>query len=244
MSTGPLIQEYKILSSDADLYRRLRISRLFTLLQEAAIAHTEALGFGREMTLDRGYLWVVALQQVRIRRLPCYDETVRLESIPGETMHTLYPRHTRMTDRQGNELLSASAIWTLIDARSRTMTAPEQTGVQIHAIAADWQGFFPKPPRAASEADQLEWTVPYSAADLNGHMNNAKYLDLAEDLMPERLRAGAVREIFAEYAGEVLAGERLRLCREAGADRFLLTGHLAKRVFRIGLNYDMGDETA
>ena len=54
--------EYRILSSDTDANRRLRLSRLFTLLQEASIAHTTELGMGREKTLDRGLLWIVTLQ--------------------------------------------------------------------------------------------------------------------------------------------------------------------------------------
>ena len=65
--------EYKILSSDTDANRTLRLSRLMTMLQEASIAHTTALGMGREMTLDRGLLWIVTLQQAKITRLPVYD---------------------------------------------------------------------------------------------------------------------------------------------------------------------------
>ncbi|MFM5883709.1 acyl-ACP thioesterase domain-containing protein, partial [Methanobrevibacter gottschalkii] len=75
---------FTVLASDTDCLRRLRLSRLFTLLQEAAIAHTEALGMGRAMTLDRGLLWIVALQHAKITRLPLFDERVVLESVPGK----------------------------------------------------------------------------------------------------------------------------------------------------------------
>ena len=245
MTMEPYLHEYKILSSDTDLCRRLRLSRLFTLLQEAAIAHTEALGFGRSMTLDRGCLWVVTLQEIRILRLPVYDETVRLESVPGETMHTLYPRYYRISDQNGEDLLTAASIWTLIDEKERKMTSPKETGVLIHGIDAPWESFFPRPPKSASDADELRWTVPYSATDLNGHMNNAKYIDLAEDLMPDELRRRRIRQIRAEYACELRLGEELRLCREQRDGSFLLSGHLARRVFRIGLEYEEnGDENA
>ena len=241
---GPYLREYRILSSDTDPYRRLRLSRLFTLLQEAAIAHTEALGFGRRMTLDRGFLWVITHQQVKIRRLPVYDETVRLESVPGETMHTLSPRYYRITDQDGEELLTAASVWTLIDEKTRSMTSPKDTGVLIHEIRADWEGFFPRPPRSAGSEAPLLWTVPYSATDLNGHMNNAKYVDLAEDLMPAGLRKRSVRGISAEYAGEVRMGEELSLCTELRENSFLLSGQLTKRVFRIGIDYDTEVENA
>ena len=38
---------YRLLSSDVDAGQRLRLSRLFTFLQEASIAHTTEQGMGR-----------------------------------------------------------------------------------------------------------------------------------------------------------------------------------------------------
>ena len=63
-------KEIRLLSTDVDVYRRLRLSALFTRMQEAAIEHTTALGAGREKTLDKGFLWIVTQQQVQIRRMP------------------------------------------------------------------------------------------------------------------------------------------------------------------------------
>ena len=87
-------ERFRLLSSDVDPARRLRLSRLFTLLQEAAIAHTEALGAGRALTLDRGILWAVAMRRIRIERLPEYDEEVELSSWPGRRCST---RRTTLT---------------------------------------------------------------------------------------------------------------------------------------------------
>ena len=66
-------EEILLRSKDVDLFRRLRLSRLFELLQEASIRHTEQLGMGREKTLDKGLLWVVTMQRCEISRMPEYD---------------------------------------------------------------------------------------------------------------------------------------------------------------------------
>ena len=238
MSVPAYHLDYKVLSSDTDPLRRLRLSRLFTLLQEAAIAHTEALGFGREKTLDRGWLWVVTLQQLRIRRLPRYDEQIRLDSVPGETMHSLFPRYFRLADEAGNELLTASSIWTLMNAGTRTMASPAQTGVLIHGMAADWDCFFPRPPKAAGGETLVSWTVPYSATDLNGHMNNARYLDLAEDFMPPELRKLPLRGLQAEYAAELRLSQTMELRAERQENSFLFSGFTDKRIFRLRFDYE------
>ena len=61
---------HTLLSSDVDASRRLRLSTLFTMLQEASIAHTAALGMGRDKTLDRGLLWIITLQQAAVQWTP------------------------------------------------------------------------------------------------------------------------------------------------------------------------------
>ena len=239
MSAEIYRKEYRILSSDTDCLRRLRLSRLFTFLQEAAIAHTEALGMGRAKTLDRGLLWIVTLQQAKIKRLPVYDERVILESVPGQTMHTFFPRYYRLTDENGNELVNAAALWALMDCRTRTMVFPEKFGVRIDAQQTSWKTFLPRPPKLPENAEARVFTVPYSYVDLNGHMNNTRYFDLAEDLLPDEVRRGSVREILTEYTGEAKDGETLRLELSRCGGEVRLCGTGSKRLFRISMQYDL-----
>ena len=70
MSTGIDVETLKLRSRDVDMHRRLRTSELFKLLQEASIRHTEALGMGREKTLDRGILWVLLMQRGHLHFRP------------------------------------------------------------------------------------------------------------------------------------------------------------------------------
>ena len=233
----PYRKQYKILSSDTDALRRLRLSRLLTFLQEAAIAHTEQLGAGRAKTLDRGLLWVLTLQQVAVTRLPEYDETVTLESLPGEMMHTFFPRYYRLTDECGGALVNASALWMLMDCKTRSMAFPEEVGVEIHGVRPDWAIALPRAPKLPQGGEPQPFTVPYSYVDLNGHMNNTRYLDLAEDRMPPALREKNICEILTEYTGEAKLGETLRLTSQADETTFLMSGAGEKRLFRLGFRY-------
>ena len=187
--------EYRILSSDTDAKRQLKLSRLYTLLQEASIAHTTALGMGREKTLDKGLLWIITLQQTRIAHMPLYDETVCIKSWPGRTMHLLFPRYYRIEDRKGNALIEASALWALMDKATRRAAFPEEYGVAIRGVHTGKEIPLPTAPKApATEADGT-FSVPYSYVDLNGHMNNTRFYDLAEDY-------DKIEEAFlAEFSG-------------------------------------------
>ena len=231
-------QDFRVLSSDVDLRRRLRLSRMYTLMQEAAIAHTEALGAGRAVTLDRGILWAVAMQRTRVHRLPEYDEDVALLSWPGATMHVLFPRYYRFVGAGGEVLCESSALWILMDAKTRQRVYPDEAGVCVPGTVL---GDEPPLPRALGRpgAGDAPFTVPYSYADLNGHMNNTRLLDLAEDLMPEDLRAARVREIEAEFRGEARPGEALLLSARREGDRFTLSGESEKPLFTLRMRYEV-----
>ena len=116
--------ELRLRNKDVNLHRRLRTAMLFELMQEASIRHTEELGMGRKMTLDRGLLWMVTLQRAEIARMPEYDECITLESWPGETMHLLFPRYYRVLDEGGNTLVSASALWGLRESSRSSCGTP------------------------------------------------------------------------------------------------------------------------
>lgn len=229
---------YRILASDVDPKRRLRSSRLFGFFQEAAIAHTVTLGFGREKTLDRGLLWVLSLQEARIERLPEYDENIVLESLPGEIMHAFYPRYYRVSLATGETLITASALWLLMDSTKRTMTFPEQTGVLIPGGEPPWDTFLPIPPKLPEGQRSQSYMVPNSSLDLNGHMNNARYLDLAEDLSPYTLIEKDLKLIRAEYSGEARGGESVLLKYDVSDREIRLSGSADKRLFRLSMQYE------
>ncbi len=229
--------QLRLRNKDVNLHRRLRTSVLFELMQEASIRHTEQLGMGREMTLDRGLLWMVTLQRAEIARMPEYDERITLESWPGDTMHLLFPRYYRVLDEAGNTLVSASALWALVDQQTRRMVFPDRHGVLIEGITTGSEIALPSPPRRAQGEAVSGFTVPFSYVDLNGHMNNTRYFDLAEDLIPAAAEGRSLREIAIEYANEAKLGDELRVTLQADGDTFYISGETEKKVFRLAMGY-------
>ena len=265
-------RRFRLKSSDVDKDRRLRTSVLFSMLQEAAIAHTEELGMGREKTLDRGLLWIVTLQRAEIERMPLYDEDVVLRSWPGRTMHLLFPRYFSLETEAGEPLLKASSIWSLIDARTRAIVFPEKHGIEIEGVTTGAEIALPSAPRpvgqaASGQADsaaqpvgangladgaapkirtaERSFTVPYSFVDLNSHMNNTRYFDLAEDMIFDlegrsaadhpAAKDPAPKLICSEFSREVRLGETITISLSSDAGKHFILGTAAdgKPCFKL-----------
>ena len=230
-------QTVRIRDCDVSFNRKLRPSCLFSLMQEASIDHTEQLGAGRDKTLDRGFLWVLTRQKVLINRLPEYDEQVLFESWPGETMHVLFPRYYRMLDANGQVLLSASALWTLIDAETRSFIVPQQEGIVVPGEITGNEIPLPSGIRSLPTQQQRHFSVPYSHTDINGHMNNIRYIDECENMIPDVASKRTLKEITVEYAHEILLGEEMVISLGIQDQFFFFSGDGAAHYFSLLLRY-------
>lgn len=218
--------ERDIKASDVDINRRLRLSVLLRELQEASIAHTEALGMGREKTLDRGLLWVISRLSLSIGALPEYGQRITVRSYPYKTMHTVFPRCYEGLDEKGGVCFRGCALWLLMDMESRDMADPEERGIVIDAETpaelASLPGSLP-----GFEGERSCRRVMFSDTDLNGHMNNSRYPDWADDLLgAEYHRRHVPSSLQINFRKEIPAGEEVGLLS-------LLTSGEDGDVFRV-----------
>lgn len=220
------------------MFRKLRISKLFEFMQEAAIHHTEALGAGRAKTLDRGFLWVVTMQHAEISRLPEYDEKVKLVSWPGETMHVMFPRYYELIAENGDVLARGSAVWMLMDVESRSMIFPDEEGIAIKGVTTGREYPLPRPQKPMYATKNTTFTVPFSFADINGHLTNTKYFDIAEDLTSLSSSGRTPKYVAAEYSGEARFGENVDIAIREEENLVFLNGTKdAKKVFKVRIEY-------
>ena len=153
-------------------------------------------------------------------------------------MHVLFPRYYQLTGADGKVLVRASALWVLMDRRERRFVFPEAWGIRIDAVTTGSELPLPTPPKLGDPTGEGSFTVPYSYVDLNGHMNNTRYFDLAEDLMPPDLRLCPLREAAVEYGGEARLGTSIHLTHRQETSSFSLSGEAeGKRLFRLRLDY-------
>ena len=231
-------REIAIRDCDCASNRLLRPSSLFSMIQEIAIDHSEEIGAGRSVTFDRGFLWVLARQKAEIVRLPEYGEHVIFQTWPGSTMHFLFPRYYRMLDHNGESLLSASSLWTLIHAKKRSVISPQKEGIVVTGETTGYEIALPSGIRKCFGEETCTLTVPYSYTDINGHMNNIFYLDVAENMIPEMAGKLALKEISVEYSHEILCGETMTVSLHRSDQVCIFSGDGEKHYFSLLLRYE------
>ena len=228
---------WKLRSRDVNVFRRLRPSQLFELLQEAATDHSELLGTGIAEIRKQNLMWVLARQNVEIARMPSYGEEITVETWPTKTLHSLYPRYYRILDAAGVTIIQSSSIWILADMRTRTLVPSSRSGFDFSFEKRGTEIDLPSPPRRFFTDRSVDFTVPFSYVDMNGHMNNTRYFDLADNLSPAAAAGREPRSILVAYSAELVPGGEYTLRCGQDGDRFCLTAEGDKPPFRIVIDY-------
>ncbi len=201
----------KIIPEQVSPFQELRSSAILRILQEMAVEHTESLGYPRSVTNEKGVIWVVAKQHVDIKRLPTYGEIITVSTYPHKPMHVLFPRTYEFRDEKGEVIITAQSIWALIDIKERKMVNPVDYDINVPDMSEGRKFNMPLSNRIPFDLEGGgEIVAQYSFCDINGHINNTCYLDIAENLMPiEFLKDHRLKGIDIKYAHEVPLGSKL-----------------------------------
>lgn len=229
---------YKVSNKDVSMHRTMKPSILLQLMQEAAFSHNEELGAGCAKTLDSGMLWMVTHHYVQITRMPVYGEELVLESWPGNYRHVMLPRYSRITESGGNTLVNASSVWVLADSTTRSIVSPTQSGISIPGEVTGNEAQIAWRIEEKETNCSLFFTVPYSYVDINGHMNNTRYFDLAEDCIPQAREGKKLLEMRCEYHRELLPGQTIRVDWGCSGSEYYFCGSDDKLYFRLSMKYE------
>ncbi len=239
-------QSFPINDGCVDRYGQLKLSQLLFFVQEVAGRHVDLISMDYDALERRGMIWAIIRQRVQITRLPHRGETVRLETWPMPTTRVAYPRSVVAYDEQGNELFRSISIWVLMNVDSRSMILPGKSGISVSGTLRGGELAAPGSLSPQVLTKHHARTVCFTDLDRNGHMNNTRYLDWIDDLLPSPFhRAHSPRDLTVCYLSETKEGQNLDLHWDLFPDGTLqVDAHRARensdgteRVFAAKIQY-------
>lgn len=185
----------------------MKLSALLRYVQEVSGGHSDLLGYTWDALAEKGLFWAVLRHKAVIHRLPKAGETVHLQTWPMPATRSAYPRAVRATDGQGDLLFETVSLWVLMNTQTRMMVLPGKSGVDVPGVLRGMEISTPGSLAPGDHQNKKIWCVSPDDLDINGHVNNTKYLDHTESLLP----AITPKELTVCYLAEALLGQALTL---------------------------------
>lgn len=208
---------------DCDYTGKLKPEVLFIRFGEIATNdayHTHI--YSHEMIGHYG--WIVSKQTLKMK-MPLYlDDVITLTTEPRKGSHVIFPRIYKI-EKEGEIVATCSSTWTMFDLDQRKVIRPKELGIDLSGLS---QNELEAPVTLFSRDDKKKVAsriVSYSDVDVNGHMNNTRYVRLAYDLLPfDYHKDHVLKELSINYKRELapLAQVDLYLSREE--DLFFVEG--------------------
>ena len=197
-------RKVKLGYSKTDYLGNWKLSDIFTQFTEVATSHAISFG-GWDPKYQDMYGWIISKMRVIVHRPVRIDEEVTLKTWITEGTHVVYPRHLEVYDANGNLVIEATSNWTLLDLVKRRITMPRRVGltyptdlpkegnIQMETDFSDEEGF----------EFVEERHVRYGDLDVNGHLNNARYVEWMCDVLGyEAFREGYMMDKFTLWLKE------------------------------------------
>lgn len=211
----------KVSLSDIDFTKKLKLSSLFSYFQDIASTHAGRIGYGViELEKDYGVTWVLLRIKVEILRNPEWLEDITIETWPQLPKKIEFDRDFIIRDSKDNIIIKAISTWLLLDIKTREIRKSEIVRVNYSPVKTE-RAFDYKLGKIKA-FDKLDFVykkvIGYSDVDLNGHLNNTKYLDYIMDCFPlESHKHYAVKSIEVNYINEAFPGDTIILSKDISA---------------------------
>lgn len=209
-------QDYSIPFYEADVTSRVKLSHLVNKSLEVSGWQAYSLGWSDQRVFeDYGLIWVVTDYQFTIHRLPVFAEKITIETEAVSYNKLFCYREFRIFAENGDLLVTLLCSFVLMDAQTRKVHPV------IDAIVAPFEAEKVKAVRRGEKMAELtdpvvsDRQVTYFDLDMNGHVNNSKYIDwFIESLGRDFLSQHVPKSLTIKYSKEVHYGKSVQVATE------------------------------
>ena len=192
----------------SDVNGYIKIPQLILLSLQVSGMQSIELGMSDMYILENyNLVWIITDYNMKIERLPVFDEKITIETYAKSHNRLFCYRAFNIKDEEGNTIIEMVATFVLMDRDTRKVH-PVMSEI-TDAFDSEFSKTMIRSPRfkELEGGVEQEYRVRFYDLDMNGHVNNSKYLDWVFEVMgADFLTQHVPKKVHLKYVKEVLAG--------------------------------------
>lgn len=231
---------FTVEASDIDPNYELKLSSIFRMMQDAATGAINELNMGVERTRKQNMMWVITRYSVEIYKSLFNLHKVTVITYPGKDMLFIYPRFFELRDENDEVIVRASSTWCVLDRDTRKVVSKPFKEIKLEGEHLDGEISLPRKVEISSLNHIEDRIVRYSDIDLNGHLNNTKYIEYIVDLHSlDFYKKHLIKKFDINYEHEVKYGCKIVLSSNMDDNIELIQGNIdGNDIFNVKIEYE------
>ena len=213
--------ETKVRYSECGEDGTLKLASLLNYFQDSSSAHSESLGVGMDYLKEKRCVWVLNSWQVVIERLPKVHEAIEVTTWPTGFKGVFGPRNFCMKTQDGEMLAYANTLWVYMDLGKQRPTKPDEEQMAAYGTEPPLEmEYAPRKIKLPDDAVMVDTiSVRKYHIDTNSHVNNAQYVQMALEAVPDAFQ---IREVRVEYKKSAVYGDTIVVKKAVEQERIVV----------------------
>ena len=214
-----LENEYTVKLSEIGKGNKATNKAILSYLEDIGGIHSNQAGYGI-FEIEKTHLsWILLGWRLQVIRRPKYAEKIKIKTWSKGVVKLYTYREFEIYDEQGNLIVKASSKWVLLDIEKGKIVRIEPELMAKYDPEVNKEVFGKEEFDKIKEPDQYqfetEYTVRRADIDVNNHMHNLNYIELANEALPEYVYRGALfNDVRITYKKEIKLGDTVK-CKYA-----------------------------
>lgn len=183
----------------------LSVPSIINYFQDSSTFQSEDLGVGMDYLEKNKKVWMLTNWHVVIEKQLYLGQDIQISTCPYDFDKLFGYRNFAITDKSGT-CVKGDSKWILFDLTKGRPTRLSEEDVKAHVLEKpfDLNKSTKKSTVSKDSVEKESFEVKYHHLDTNGHVNNAKYIEMAMDFISNKR---GVQEFYVEYKTQALLGD-------------------------------------
>lgn len=187
----------------------MKITSILDCFQDAATFEAENGTISTEYLYQRNIVWLLSSWQIVINRRPGMNEHIKITTSPYDFKGFFGYRNFTIESTDGEIMVKAASIWSLIDTKTLTPAKPTQELKDGYPLSEKLaMDYAPRKIAILGEGvDREPFPVRKYQIDSNKHVNNVEYVKMALEFVdcPDDIKELRVEYKKAAHFGDLVA---------------------------------------
>lgn len=204
-------EKFKMGLKDIGRDNKIKNKAILEMLENIAAYHSDSIKSGANENSKKGIAWVLLEWKLKVIERPVYGQELTVRTWVRNMRKFFSDRDFEIYDENNNLCVIATSKWALIDIKEGKMTRiPDEMIEKYENEEKDvFEGEKLEKIEIPTEfSKQIKYEVIRKDIDMNKHMHNLYYLDLAYETLPEEVyEKRPFNNIRITYKKEIKLGE-------------------------------------